>query len=136
MKNSEKFNTPQGQIGFILHRGGTYDPQTNTIKGGEILAEKEVKNLLEHGTLDALLDCLDFAPIGVLDLVKKIAVEIELNDIRKRNAIHNKLGFNIDVAIANNQAADEEEVVEKPTRRVATMATTTNAPARRVAVTE
>ena len=46
MKNSEKFNTPQGQIGFILHRGGTYDPQTNTIKGGEILAEKEVKNLI------------------------------------------------------------------------------------------
>ena len=46
MKNSEKFNTPQGQIGFILHKGGTYDPQTNTIKGGEILAQKEVKNLI------------------------------------------------------------------------------------------
>lgn len=45
-KNSEKFRTPEGQIGFILHKGGKYNPETGKVEGGEILAQKEVKNLI------------------------------------------------------------------------------------------
>ena len=55
--------------------------------------EKEVKNLLENGSLDQLLDCLDFAPLGVIDLVKKIATETKLFDTRKREAIYKKTGY-------------------------------------------
>ena len=41
--------------------------------------ENDIKVLLEKGTNDQLLDCLEFAPKGVLDLLKKIAVEMKLD---------------------------------------------------------
>ena len=50
--------------------------------------EIDVKNLLEKGSLDELLDCLDFAPEGVIELVKSMAVDLPLNDVAKREAIH------------------------------------------------
>ena len=80
--------------------------------------ETEVKNLLEHGTLDQLLDCLDFAPLGVIDLVKKIATDIKLYDNRKREAIFNKTGFNVSNAIMINEETDESVEEKKPERRV------------------
>jgi len=55
--------------------------------------------LLQHGSLDEFLDCLDFAPEGVLDLIKEYAVTLPLNDVAKRQAILDKLGFNVTVAI-------------------------------------
>lgn len=82
------------------------------------LTKDGVKKLLLEGTLDALLDCLDFAPSGVVDLVKDVAVEIELNDVKKRDAILNKTGFNVTNAInINKETTDEAEKV-KPVRRV------------------
>ena len=82
------------------------------------LTKDGVKQLLLEGSLDALLDCLDFAPSGVVDLVKDVAVEIELNDVKKRDAILNKTGFNVTNAInINKETTDEVEKV-KPVRRV------------------
>ena len=82
------------------------------------LTKDGVKQLLLEGNLDALLDCLDFAPSGVVDLVKDVAVEIELNDVKKRDAILNKTGFNVTNAInINKETTDEVEKV-KPVRRV------------------
>ena len=82
------------------------------------LTKDGVKKLLLEGSLDALLDCLDFAPSGVVDLVKDVAVEIELNDVKKRDAILNKTGFNVTNAInINKETTDEVEKV-KPVRRV------------------
>lgn len=82
------------------------------------LTKDGVKKLLLEGTLDALLDCLDFAPSGVVDLVKDVAVEIELNDVKKRDAILDKTGFNVTNAInINKETTDEVEKV-KPVRRV------------------
>lgn len=81
--------------------------------------EAQVKELLQNGSLDAFLDCLDFAPIGVIDLIKKYAVELPLNDYEKRQAILKKLNFNVDKAIENDRASKEnQEVKETPTRRV------------------
>ena len=71
--------------------------------------EEEVRTLLNHGTLDQLLDCLDFAPTGVIDLIKKIAVETKLNDIRKREAIKEKIGFDVSAAILNVEYANTQE---------------------------
>lgn len=79
--------------------------------------EKAVRNLLVNGSLDELLDCLDFAPTGVIDLVKRISVEIELNDIKKRQAILNKTGFNVTNAIDINKQSTEEEKAEAPAQR-------------------
>ena len=36
--------------------------------------EADVRTLLTTGTLDQLLDCLDFAPEGVIDLIKKLSI--------------------------------------------------------------
>ena len=66
-----------------------------------------------NGSLDEFLDCLDFAPEGVRELIKVLAVELPLNDVAKRKAIFEKLGFNVDKAIEIEQeSADADE--EKP----------------------
>lgn len=96
--------------------------------------EKEVKELLTTGTLDQLKDCLDFAPEGVIDLIKKIAVDIKLPDTLKREAIEKKTGFSINNAIMVNQVMDaEDEVKEEPkaARRATPIATGEEKAARR-----
>ena len=82
--------------------------------------EAEVRNLLLHGTQEQFLDCLDFAPEGVIGLIKDIAVEIKLNDLLKRDAIYKKTGFNVTKAIAiNEMSVVTEEEEETKTRRAA-----------------
>lgn len=74
--------------------------------------EDQVYELLTTGTDDELRDCLDFAPVGVIDLVKDVAVRIPLNDFNKREIIKEKTGFNCDAAIRHIQeekAATKEE---------------------------
>lgn len=88
--------------------------------------ESDVKNLLVNGSLDELKDCLDFAPEGTVDLVKKVAVETELNDIKKREAIQESTGFNVTSAIEINKETSEEKTETTKTRRAATTTTTTN----------
>lgn len=74
--------------------------------------EKEIKELLTKGTLDQLKDCLDFAPEGVIDIIKKMSVEMELPDTQKRQAIFDKTGFSIDNAIMVNKVIDGPETKE------------------------
>lgn len=97
--------------------------------------DEDVKNLLLNGSLDELLDCLDFAPVGVIELVKTLAVELEISDLRKRNAIFDKTGFNINNAIDIKHAASEPEQetseVASGRRVVAGNTESTAAPARR-----
>ena len=59
----------------------------------------DVKQLLLTGTLDQFLDCLDFAPEVIKDMIKDIAVDLPLNDMAKRQAIQEKLGFDVTRAI-------------------------------------
>ena len=62
-------------------------------------SEEDVKKLLTAGSLDQFLDCLDFAPDAIKDMIKDMAVELPLNDMAKRNAIQEKLGFDVTKAI-------------------------------------
>jgi len=78
--------------------------------------EREVINLLQNGSLDEFEDCLNFAPSGVLDLIKHIAVELPLNDVAKRDMIQKKLGFNVANAIELAKV-DDVEVAEAPKRK-------------------
>lgn len=80
--------------------------------------ENQVKELLLHGSQDAFLDCLDFAPTGVIDMVKKFAVELPLSDYEKREAMKEKIGFDVDKALANKK--QEEEEAKNPGGFVAT----------------
>lgn len=93
---------------------------------------------LLNGDLDAFLDMLDFAPKGVIDLIKDCAVDIEVNDTNKRDAILKKTGFDVTNAIKIKNTKSEEELAGEVNnedapkkRRVGTSAATT--PKRRVA---
>jgi len=80
----------------------------NEVEPEYFYTEEDIKDLLLNKSLDALKDCLDFAPEGTKDLVKKLAVELPLNDITKRDAILKMTGFNVTNAIAINEATKEE----------------------------
>ena len=97
--------------------------------------KNNVIEIMKNGTLDEFLDCLDFAPQGILEMIKTLAVEMPLNDVSKRNAIREKLGFDVDGAIRLRDEAKEEDV-KAPTaskRRAAAPKETTEPanPARR-----
>lgn len=79
--------------------------------------EEDVKQLLLNGSLDALKDCLDYAPIGTIDLVKKLAVDLPLNDVAKRKAILDMTGFSVDKAIMINEETKEENEKNEPSVR-------------------
>lgn len=83
-------------------------------------SKDDVIKLLKEGTIDQFLDCLDFASEGVLEMVKKYAVELEVNDVRKRDAIKEKLSFDVTKAIEiNKETADEGKTEAKSRRRSA-----------------
>ena len=63
------------------------------------MSKEDVIELINNGSQDAWLDCLDFAPEGVLDMVKQLSVSIPLNDYAKRRALKEKTGFDVDAAI-------------------------------------
>lgn len=79
--------------------------------------EKDIINLMKNGSLDEFLDCLDFAPQGVKELIKRLSVELPLNDVSKREAILNKLGFNVDNAIRIKKEIAEPAQSETASRR-------------------
>lgn len=79
------------------------------------LDDKGVIDLLKNGSVDALLDCLDFAPAGVLDLIQKYALELPLTDTRKIKAIKEKTGFDVALALKHKEelAAEAAEAGEQ-----------------------
>jgi hypothetical protein len=75
----------------------------------------EIEELLANGSLDQLEDCLNFAPEGVIELVKDVAIKTELSDTRKRKLIQEKTGFSIDNAImVNTVLADSSDAEAAP----------------------
>lgn len=106
------------------------------------MSEQDVINLLKNGTLDEFLDCLDFAPVGVIELVKRFAVQLPLADYDKRQALKNKTGFDVDAAVSNSgtevdskQEAEEKAAAATPasarrtTSKYNVVSTTTATPA-------
>ena len=88
--------------------------------------------LLRSGSLDAFLDALDFAPTGVIDLIKTFAVQLPLNDVEKCNALKEKTGFDVMTAIKNDIADKTvEEAAPVAERRVKPATTEEKTPARR-----
>lgn len=83
--------------------------------------EAEVNELLNNGSLDQLEDCLNFAPEGVIELIKTLAVKNQLPDTKKRDLITKKTGFNIDNAINVNKImsidSEKKEDAVAPTRK-------------------
>lgn len=78
----------------------TVEPEYN-------MNEDDIINLLKNGSIDTFLDCLDFAPQGVLDLIKQLAIDLPVTDSRKRDIIKEKFGLDIDSAIRNKKESEE-----------------------------
>ncbi len=81
--------------------------------------KEDIKQLMQTGTLDQFLDCLDFAPESVKEMIKDMSVELPLNDVEKRNAVQEKLGFDVSKAIEikNMKSDGEESDSSSPNRR-------------------
>lgn len=110
---------------------------TGNVEPEYYYTREDVEELLLRGSLDQLLDCFDFAPQGVIDLIQDLAVKLEINDIAKRDAILKKTGFNVTKAIEVNKMSaepDEDDGEEGKTRRAAPIEKAENeAPKRRAA---
>ena len=72
-------------------------------------SEQDIAKLITSGSLDAFLDCLDFAPIGVIDLIKKMSISIPMVDIQKRKALKEKTGFDVEAALKHNEEDKEDD---------------------------
>ena len=88
-------------------------------------SEEDIVRIMQHGSLDEFLDMLDFAPQGVMDLVRQFAVSLPLNDIEKRRALKNKTGFDVNAALTHVEEEKQEDAE-------AGIVTETSAPQRRV----
>ena len=72
------------------------------------MSEQDIVKLMQTGSLDEFLDCLDFAPPGVIDLIKKLSVSLPLNDYQKKNALKAKTGFDCDAALKHVMEEKED----------------------------
>ena len=72
------------------------------------MSEADVAKLIKVGSLDAFLDALDFAPVSVIDLIKKMSVDIPLMDMEKRKALKAKTGFDVDAALRHIEEEKED----------------------------
>ena len=73
------------------------------------MSEQDIAKLMTSGSLDEFLDCLDFAPPGVIDLIKKMSVSLPLSDYQKKNALKAKTGFDCDAALKHVMEEKEDE---------------------------
>lgn len=93
-------------------------------------SEQDILRIMESGSLDEFLDMLDFAPMGVMDLIKTFAVSLPLNDIPKRRALKEKTGFDVNAALTHIEEEKQDDaengVTESstPQRRVKPATTT------------
>lgn len=83
--------------------------------------EQQIIDLLKNGTIPAFEDCLDFAPMGVIDLVKEFAVSLPLTDTIKIRILKDKTGFDVEKALANAAA---DKAPDEPTASASTATTT------------
>ena len=74
------------------------------------MSEEQIITLLQEGSLEAFLDCLDYAPVGVIDLIKKYAVSLPLNDVVKRKALLDKTGFDVSRALDHVREEKAEDL--------------------------
>jgi hypothetical protein len=73
------------------------------------MSEQDVINVMLAGSLDAFLDMLDFAPAGVIDLIKDLSVKLPLVDMSKRKALKEKTGFDVDAALRHIEEEKEDD---------------------------
>lgn len=87
--------------------------------------EQQIIDLIKNGSNDAFLDCLDFAPIGVIDLIKEFAVKLPMTDLNKVQILREKTGFDVEKALANAAADKEPDEADTPAAETSVKKNTT-----------
>ena len=82
-------------------------------------SEAQIIDIMKNGSQDKFLDLLDFADVGAIDLIKKYAVELPMNDYAKMRALKEKTGFDAEAALRHERESKEDEATDSaaPTKR-------------------
>lgn len=104
---------------LIIHSKEAVEELLPEVEPEYFYTVKDVDFLLTRGTLDQLCDALDFAPEGVITLIKEQAVNTELNDMSKRQAILDQTGFDVTKAINIRHQSNVKVETGTKTRRAA-----------------
>lgn len=126
----EKKKLTAGELRKLNYRYGGNVLLTNylSVKNQELAAEfgvssdtieynwtkDDVDRVLTTEPIEVLLDALDFGPDGIKNMIVDRAVELEINNMDKRNAILEKTGFDVTNMINFKKMASEGEDEEKP----------------------
>ena len=95
---------------------------------------EDVDRVLLSGSMDELLDALDFAPAGIVDMLVNRAIDLKINDVNKRRAIQEATGKNIDQAIFFIEETEKDAPKEEAkSRRIRSEKAVEEAKARRLA---
>lgn len=80
------------------------------------MSEQDVIRLIQTGSQDEFLDCLDFAPEGIIDLIKHLAVQLPMTDTMKCKAVKEKTGFDVMAALTHleQERMDEQSAEAAP----------------------
>ena len=118
----EKLSFQPGGVALMTHFLQVRTFQPEEAKTSEIVSElgihtepeyymdeAKIKEVMVSGSVDAFKDMMDFAPVGVIDLIKKYAVELPLESTPKIEYLKEKTGFDLVKALANIKAEQEEE---------------------------
>lgn len=78
---------------------------------------KVIKYILKEGELDLLEDTLNFAPMGVVDLIKRLSIELKISDKNKLDMIKKITGSNVEMMIESKKIQDSMKEEEKVKQR-------------------
>lgn len=76
----------------------------------------DIERCLKEDSLELFSETLDYAPQGVLDLLKTISWRLPLTDLNKINEIRNKLGFDVQAAVQIMESQVRREAAPKKER--------------------
>jgi hypothetical protein len=71
--------------------------------------QDDIKTLLVSGSIEQFEDFLNFAPAGLKDTMKDMAVDIKVNNVKKRELIKEYLGLDVSKAIELLDSDEEDK---------------------------
>lgn len=84
---------------------------------------EDIKDLLLNGDEDSLRDALDFGPAGIVEMIKRMAFDMKIPDLTKRDIIREMTGTDVnkqielksqeEARLAENQGEDTEQVSQR-----------------------
>jgi len=87
----------------------TWDPPLEYFWG-----EKEIIKCLQEDSIELFAETLDYAPIGVIDLIKEYSWRLPLTDLNKAEVLLKKTGFDAIAAIEVMKTDDTKQ--QAPTK--------------------